>query len=532
MPAGPPRWAEPWLAALPASLFFSPISLLALGALRRLPRPVLWLLAFYALSQQLPALIAPEPLLASVLAAARSLLMFALIAVGTSLDRVDRLRVLGWGLGIVYVTALAYSAYSRGNFGLDRLSHPYMTSISLGLAGALGLWLGLFSAGTWWWRVPLTLSGTLVLLLSGSRGPLAAALLGVLLGLAVVWTQRRQAAETAPRPRRKLVWLVGGVLLAAALLGGAALVAQHPASLQRLADRVTGSPALGRLDSTDTSGRDLVWFSTLSVIQARPWGGVGSYQLGQALTPPGQSCQLWESSDPPPCPVWLTKMGNPWFIAHNAALQQLAETGPLGLVGLFALLGAVSWAALLSREPLALAIVGGLLLSTANDNTLLVPSPFFAEVFWVVAGLLLARLPERSSALGWGGGAAGAGLLVALSFPLLANLRPAGAANELTLSFLAAPNRWPGQGDYRLVAQFDGPAGEYRAVWLSCAASCVQLGAVSFVQPLKAEPPVLTFSAVLRPLATQQLRLQLYPGQAGTRSLPLADHRWTVFRAP
>ena len=68
-----------------------------------------------------------------------------------------------------------------------------------------------------------------------------------------------------------------------------------------------------------------------------------------------------------------------------------------------------------------------MLLATATDNILVVPSPGVAEVFWVMVGAVLAQLPRdvpaaRWPLLGWPAGVAAAGLMLALSLPLLASL--------------------------------------------------------------------------------------------------------------
>ena len=507
----PPRWLRPWLAVLPALYVLSPLGLLALPLLKRLPRPIWWLLGFYALSQQLPALFTPEPLLSSGLALARTAQVCALIALGGALRDLQPLRWLGVGLVAVYVTALAFSLLGGGDLHLERLTHPYLTPISVGLAGAFGVWLGVFCSGSLLWRLPLGLLGGVILLLSGSRGPLAAALFGLALGLAFEWSRRWDRSGN----RR----LLSVLLIGAALLSGGLYLGQR-----------SGSVALTRLQSTDTSGRDLVWFSTLSVIQSAPVAGVGSYQLGQYLAAPGPACSLWTKADGtvPSCADWLRPVSRLWLIAHNVTLHQLAETGPLGLLGLFALLGAVAWSTLLGRDPLALAVIGGLLLATANDNTLIVPSPFFAEVFWIVAGSQLRRL----EALSWPLGVSGAALLLALSGPLLANALPVAPVPTLGLEVLVAPTQVNGDQLYHLAAQVTAPPGEYRAVLMSCLNGCALLATQPFAAPPAGQAPVLNFSAALRQNPRQELRLLLYPGHAATRSLPLGQRSWWVGRAP
>ncbi|CAM3384397.1 O-antigen ligase family protein [Deinococcus deserti] len=450
------------------------------------------------MSQQIPALFAPEPLLASVLALARTLLMFGLIGVGGSLGQVADLRRLGWGLLIVYATALAYSLLGSTDILISRLNHPYMTPITLGLTGAFGVWLTLFAPGKLVWRVPLGVLALSVLLLSGSRGPLAAALLGAVAGFMI-----RQGRRVA-----------AGVAAGVALLAGSFYLGQ----------RLEVS-AITRLGSADTTGRDVIWFNTLSVIRSEPWSGVGSYRLGTRLASPGGNCELFASAsgEVQACPNWVTSLGNPWLIAHNISLQQLAETGPLGLLGLFVLLVTVAAATLQRRDPLAVAVISGLLVATANDNTLLVPSPFFAEVFWVVAGMQLVRL----QGVGWGTGVLPAMLLLLLSFPLLVSALPATAPPVTRLTLLNALTNIKRSSDYTAFVQFGAPPGRYRAVLRSCLASCSTISTAVF-SVVDETSPVLHLSGNLYPVARQRLELLLYPGKAGARSLPIAKHTWTV----
>ncbi|MEF2278934.1 O-antigen ligase family protein [Deinococcus sp. YIM 134068] len=494
----PPRWITPWLAALPALYVISPLALLALPYLRRLPRPVWWVLGFYALSQQLPALFSPEPLLASLLALARTGLMFGLIGVGVALRDAQRLQPLALGLGVVYVTALASGALGGADLLVSRLSHPYMTSITLGLAGALGVWLALFTQGRLTWRVPFGLLALGVLLLSGSRGPLAATLVGCAAGFVI----------------RRGWRLFLGVLAGAVLLAGVLSLGQR-----------LELDAITRLGSADTTGRDIVWENTLSVIRSEPWSGAGSYRLGQHLAAPGDACELWSAPDGQAqvCPGWVRRLGSPWLIAHNVSLQQLAETGPLGLLGLFVLLGAVMGAALCQRHPLGTAVISGLLVATVNDNTLLVPSPFFAEVFWVVAGSQLLHLRR----LGVGMGALTAALMLVLSAPLLASALPFPPSLPPRLALLNAPSTVSDPRGYTAFARFDLPPGRYRASLHSCLRSCARIVSLPFTVDAEGAPGVM-LSGSLRPVRRQTLELRLHPGTSSLRLQPLGTRRWTV----
>ncbi|GAA4018247.1 hypothetical protein GCM10022631_33970 [Deinococcus rubellus] len=488
----------------------SPLALLALPQLRRLPRPLWWVLGGYALSQQLPALLSPEPLLASFLALARTLLMFGLIGAGLALSGTPWLRGLACGLAAVYATALLYSGLGTPELTQQRLFHPYMTSITLGLTGAFGLWWALFAGGRWWWRVPLGVAAISIVLLSGSRGGLAAAGLGAVLGYLV-----------------RLRWQIAlSLLLALGLLGGGLYAAQR-----------FDVPSVTRLLSTDTSGRDVVWWNAISVIQSAPLSGVGSYRLGARFAPPGGQCLLWPAPDNSagaPCPDLISRLGYPWLIAHNVTLQQLAETGPLGLLGLFALLGVVGVAAVWVRDPLGVAVLSGLLLATATDNTLLVPSPGVAEVFWVMVGAVLAQLPgdvpaARWPLLGWPAGLAAAGLMLALSLPLLASLKMPPPSPAYKLATLIAPTTVKTTQKYSVYVQFDLPPGRYRTELRTCLKSCTYLVLTSPFNVVSGQQaPVLNLTADLYPQSRQRLELLLYPGDSTLRPVPLAERSWTV----
>ncbi|WP_189093484.1 O-antigen ligase family protein [Deinococcus ruber] len=478
-----------------------PLCVLALPALRRLPNVVLFILLCYALTQQVAALLAPEPILASALALVRSLLIGGLVGIGVLVQRAALLKPLGAGLLIVYLSAALYGAANGFNFLTGRLSHPYMTAIALGLSGVFGIWLALFASGRWWWRLPLGVAGLVILLLSGSRGPLLATFIGCLVGFGI----RRgiQAAMGA---------LFGSLLLLSGVYVG---------------DRL-GISAVTRLVSSDTTGRDVVWYDTLSVIHSYRLAGVGSYRLGKYLTSPSNPCSLFLGPDGVPlhCPAWLAHLDNPWLIAHNLTLQQWAETGPLGLAGFFILLGLIGYATLQGQNPLAGAIISGMLVSTITDNTILVPNPFFAEVFWIVAGMQLLNLKR----LQWSVGAFTVGLALVLSLPLFLGLRsstvPIGPS-KYALNLFVAPTEVQSTQAYTTYAQFQIPAGSYRADLESCARFCTSLLSTAFTVSGN-RSPLLTLTSDLLPMKTQNLQLRLLPGSSSFSVVALASRNWTV----
>lgn len=520
-PPAAPGWLGAWLALLPAGLVLGVLGFFGAGGLRRLPPSAQWLIGLYALSQLLPAAFAPDPMLALIGAVLRTTLMAGLLGIGATLGTARALAPVGLGLMVVYITAI-YSAVTTGqDIYITRLSHPYMTSTTLGLAGAIGVWLALFGAPdkdsvapflrlSHWlehplWRTLLGLTGALVMVASGSRGALLAAAVGIAAG--------------ALRERSRLG--VGVLALLAMLGGGAVWLGQR-----------FGISALARFSDTASSGRDLIWDTVSEVVRAYPISGVGSYGLGRYLQLP-QACQMWVNADgiAAPCPAPLAqfteRIGSPWLIAHSGFLQPLAETGPLGTAGLMALFGLALYAAWKGRQPLVLAIIAGLLVGNITDNLVLVPSPFFAELFWVASGIALVRglgTDFRPAHAGLVGGAVAA----ALAFPVWSPTSRASAAPP-TLLFLDAPHTIRAGEQYSMTAQFGGQDGDYRAVLSSCQAICTPVGS-QLLRIRKGQTELVEFKALLRDSATQKLRLNVYAGETGAKAPLLAQRTWKVTR--
>ncbi|AZI43775.1 O-antigen ligase family protein [Deinococcus psychrotolerans] len=368
----PPRWL-PWLiAAVPVVPFFYLVAFAALGSLRRLPLFARWILFYFAASQIVAALFTPNPLLSLSFAGIRTLEILAMIAAGVYLQDSRHLRPLLWGEVVIFLTAWGYSLYTQGMAGImARLSHPYYYTVSLGLLAVIALWLIMFwRGGAIWWRVAAGLLAIATLLAAGSRGPTLALVVGSVAALLLA----------RGRGIRRWVLIPLGVVAAAIF------------AVNTLKLKIT--PILRLLDD-QTSGRNFVWDDAYAAWQTSPIGGVGAYQGGPYLTYLFKGgCQLNPilTANQIQCPEWLSSFSGMWLIAHNAWLQWLMETGVIGLSGLLLVYGYGLWAAAKSRDPLLIAALFGYTAMNFVDVVIAVPSPHFAELWWVTLGISVWRL--------------------------------------------------------------------------------------------------------------------------------------------
>ncbi|WP_369409397.1 O-antigen ligase family protein [Deinococcus arboris] len=448
----------------------------------------------------------------------RAGLILGLLGLGASLGGPSQLRVLRWGLIVVYLTALVSGLALQGwELTQLRLSHPYVPPVSLGIAGALGIWLAMdVQPGESWrsgllWRLPLGGLALLTVLLSGSRGPLAVALVGtaLMLGSRRAWL------------RRALPLALLAALPTLVVLGG------------RLQDQ-----PLTRLITLDLTGRDLIWSDALSVAQALPWGGAGTLLLGPRIAPPGDTCTWFEALEVRGvgCPTALEQINNMWVFAHNGAVQALGETGLIGTAGLFLLLGGVLVAARAS-SPMVVAMVFALLVGDLTDNVTLLPGPFFSVVFWLAAGSALSRAPAVSwpATAGWGGA-----LLLIMSFPLWTQFLPVEPGRQLGVTGLVAPEQWRGDEPYAAAARFSAPSGTYRVQLRACQQSCVTIATRSFSTAV----PHPDWQWLIGPLPSHRqvggsggqvyrLELRLWLGKSVPwRTRPIAATTWNVMVRP
>ncbi|WP_188973438.1 O-antigen ligase family protein [Deinococcus aerolatus] len=412
------------------------------------------------------ALAAPQPAAALLGALFKLSLILGLTFLGAKWVSSASLRGLLPGILLVLATAQIYAA-QIGAYQLlvDRLSHPYYTSVSLGLGGAVAVWVAVLSRSLFWpWRVVGILAGGALLGLSGSRGGVLALLAG-LLAAGLVWLVRTRRFQT-------VLWSAAvGVLL----LGGFALLHIGSAGGETI-------PVLDRLSSLEANGRDVTWSDTLDAIAAYPFSGYGPYQLGPQIAPVTEKCVWWPALQAArvECPALVQHLDNVWVIAHNAVLQVWGESGLPGLLGhllLCALLVIRTWR---SGDPLANAILLGLFAADLTDNVTMVPGPFFAALPWLVGGMGLrgnlvtpaadSALPSARTwfALPW----VATALLIFWGFPLwaatLETFRPS-AAPEVTIREVVASPVWRGDDPYQILLMASAPAGPYRLQARLCA---------------------------------------------------------------
>ncbi|WP_034385617.1 O-antigen ligase [Deinococcus sp. YIM 77859] len=375
----PPKWV-PWLIAFVP--IFPPLYLAALGCLgqlRTLPLTARYILFFFASTQLVAALFTPRPLLSLALAAARTLLILAMIAAGVYLRESRNLRPLLWGQLLIFVTAWGYTLTTQGFAGVQaRLGHPYYYIVSLGLVAVVALWLIVFwRGGRLWWRLPAGGLALATFLAAGSRGPLLALGVGSLAALAFAGKQRRW-------------WvLLPGVLVL--VLAGAASTLKLPLK------------PVERLLNDQTTGREYVWRDAVLGWQTSPLGGVGPYQGGPYLTYLFKDgCQLTPTlqRNDIQCPESLSRWSSVWLIAHNAWLHWLLESGVIGLVGLITVMGYALWQTTLTRDPFTISVLFGFTAMNVVDVVIALPSQHFAELWWVGVGssLCSARLATQGPA--------------------------------------------------------------------------------------------------------------------------------------
>ncbi|MDL2342998.1 hypothetical protein QOL99_02415 [Deinococcus sp. MIMF12] len=243
------------------------------------------------------------------------------------------------------------------------------------------------------------------------------------------------------------------------------------------------------------SGREGVWETASRLISAFPWGGTGPYQYGSLATPFADRCQTSGAlegllNSVGGCPVWLEQLGQPWLIAHSGWLHALAETGMVGTAGWLLLWGVLFAGVWKSRWHAGRAVFLLLLTVSLVDNVTLVPSPGYAELFYLIGGAGLGRVAQletKQGAMVLGLGAGTGGLLALGSAAAVWLLSTPTSLGPVQVQRLLLPAHYQQDEVYAFYADLrlpDGPAaGGYLAVEQcadTVAAACTRIGGALF----------------------------------------------------
>ncbi|WP_019011331.1 O-antigen ligase family protein [Deinococcus aquatilis] len=437
------------------------LSLLALPRFRTLPPAWKVLLGVFLGLQLLAALLSPQPLVSLPLALIRGGLVVALIVTGYTLGHTRAVRPVLLGYSVVALTAFATTlALHPAAAFTTRLLHPYYTSVSLGLAGTLGLLLAVtWRSGPWVWRV---MGGSLSLgmfLWSGSRGPLIALVAGLAAALVVGLRSQWKAS---------LLALAGAAVL---VLG--------------LQSAVPGGVTSRFLENT-LNGRGTFWADALTAARLHPWGGTGPYQLGPAFSTQysDTSCQLWLPANSygleQGCPPALDALRGAWLIAHNTAFHLLGETGLVGLTGWLALMGALALAAWRSRDPLVNGVTWAIVAMGLVDTPTFLPNLGHAELYWLLGGVGVALAqqkaptdaPQPAPHLSPAAPLLALALLAYFTLPLwLERVRPSVGAGVPILRALTLPTRLTAGENVTLFLKAEVPQGQFVVRGSACPVS-------------------------------------------------------------
>jgi len=364
------------------------VALRAMTLWRELPLVAQRILLIFVGLQALSGLFTPEPLLSVPFALLRGIFIGAMICAGFYLSNTRAFQALLWGEIATVLIAIVTTFLRHGeNFWNFRLEHPLYWPVSVGLSAAIAFLFAFvredFSRAA---RASLISIAILGMLLSGSRAAQGAAVLGAL----VICLKLMNA-----RAWRRFATSLGIALVIS--LGVAYLTPPTAVS--------SGQNPIARSVDTglDLNGRGVIWGQAWKAFVEHPVGGVGVFQIGPYIPVLMLPCKLFPPVEPfGPCPPIMVRLNGAWNIAHNVFLHGLAETGILGLLGWLALLGFLGFAAFKSNEPLLLGLYATFMTVNMVDNSTLVPSPHYAEVFYVAMGIavaLFARAKTQNNVL-------------------------------------------------------------------------------------------------------------------------------------
>ena len=494
-----------WVMSIPLLTFTSIFAAFNILRLKELPRLAVIVIVLFGITQVLPSFLTPEPLLNVGLAIVRLILIIGLIGTGLLIDWTENLWFLSLGLIFLQTISLIYTLSENADLFNVRLIHPFMTTTAVGLSGAFGLWIGLFGRNFKTVKFVLIAWSFFALVFSGSRTAILSAVVPILIVFII--------------NNLRIVYIRLIIIVVAFVI---------PPLL--VSTKIIQSDTFARLIQPSVSGRDIVWYDTYTVVRKFFWSGVGSYRLGKYISQPEQVCGTFTNADGSlqSCPQIIRKLGNPWVIAHSGLLQQFAETGFLGVFGLLGFLTIIISVALQQDNRLLMCIVIGSVIANIQDNTLIVPSSYHAELFWLTVGTILkdiGRFDVKWRPLVIAAAAMSTWLLplVYLSFWSTGG-RFGGKRGQL--DFIYAPRVANLEFPYKVIARIILPSGMYRAVLSSCYLGCVSIRQIEFKS--EGVNNTVQFNEFLSKVPDQQLQLRILLVNANKSTEAVNFFQWRV----
>lgn len=458
-----------WLIILPIFYIISPACLLGISFLLNLSKSIKYILIIFIILQIVASIFSNDPVHSLIWSLVRISLTLGLIGIGQVLKKSDDLYPVGFGLAFSIIFSVFFTIESGVDITTQRIAHPYMTSTTIGLAGAILIWLGIFGKGNIYRLSAFILIGGIGLIFSGSRGALLAALFGCILPMIL-------------KGSIKSVVTILILFISAGLF------------LSTFSQK--GIESFSRLLSVQDSGRSSLWYEVFSLINFRPIFGIGQYQLGSYVQKPTASCPTFGSTSfsSDTCKILSETLGAPWLIAHNMPLQEIVQLGIFGSLGIFLIVLLGLTGAFQNKDYLSIAILGGSLIFNSFDNSLFVPSPFSAEIFWILVGSSLNKLKFykiSNVSLVSSGILISIMLMPIIVFALSMNSEFARASAEKSFSsfYLSKSDKQNSSA----LTKFYGPNGEYEASLFSCSSWCLEINSENFTI-LNNEPTVVYLS--------------------------------------
>ncbi|WP_034334999.1 O-antigen ligase family protein [Deinococcus misasensis] len=362
------------IALVPIVIPLYAAALHGLKYLSGLDRSARWLMGIFVGTQLVAAFFAPHPWLSAVLAAFRAVWITAFFVSGYTLKGSRYLKPLLFGELLTVLVAFVTTWIRHPHDFLNtRLEHPVYYSVSLGIVAMIGILIVLSMRKMLYIRLGLLLVLGTGLIATGSRGAIAATVVGmVVMGLRNLKGRALRCTEITGIVVGLLVFLL---------------------PLTRFAS------IFERVDFT--TGRMDIWRDAWSTFLNHFWGGVGPYQLGPYIQASltenwSKECKLLPPVEPfGPCPSWMEPLWSAGFIAHNLVLHWLGEAGFIGTVGILIFTAYTAYASWKSKDSLLAGLCAAYLTMSLVDLPTGVPGPHFGEVYYFAMGIAVRKMQLR-----------------------------------------------------------------------------------------------------------------------------------------